>query len=154
MLVLVSSDVHRGILEGLECGRAIAEGRPDSTLRAVHIEMDPEKTQRLKTRWVEFVEPYIGQKIKLDIVPSPYRWLVEPIMDYLDWTDLERNGDRVIVVLPEFETGSMITHFLHNFTGRRLRAALLNRPDVTVVSSRYFMRPMAWRLRNGGVVQQ
>jgi len=149
VLVLVSSDVHRGILEGLECGRAIADGRADSVLRAVHIEMDPDKTPRLQRRWTEFVEPYIGQKIKLDIIPSPYRWLIEPIMDYLDWTDLERSGDRVIVVLPEFETGSFITHFLHNFTARRLRTALLNRPHVTVVSSRYFMRPMSWRIGRG-----
>ena len=146
VLVLISSDIHRGILEGLECGRAIADGRPDSILRAVHIEMDPAKTPRLKARWEQFVEPHYGHKIRLDIIPSPYRWLIEPIMDYLDWTDLERSGDRVIVVLPEFETGSFITQFLHNFTGRRLRAALLNRPHVTVVSSRFFMKPMAWRL--------
>jgi len=152
VLVLVSSDIHRGILEGLECGRAIAEGHPDAVLRAVHIEMDPEKTPRLKEKWAKFVEPYLGAQMKLDIIPSPYRWLVEPILDYLDWTDLERIGDRVIVVLPEFETGSWLSQFLHNFTARRLRTTLLNRPHVTVVSSRYFMRPMAWRLGRGGLV--
>ncbi|MHB9131058.1 MAG: APC family permease [Armatimonadota bacterium] len=152
VLVLVSSDIHRGILEGLEVGRAIADGKPDSILRAIHVEMDPEKTPRLLQRWEQFVEPHLGQHIKLDIIPSPYRWLVEPVMDYLDWADLERPNDRVIIVLPEFETGSTITHFLHNFTGRRLRAALLNRPHVTVVSSRYFMRPIAWRRGRGGLV--
>jgi len=152
VLVLVSSDIHRGILEGLEAGRAIAGGHPDSELRAVHVEMDPDKTPRLKAKWTKLVEPHLGQKIKLDIIPSPYRWLVEPVMDYLDWTDLERTGDRVIVVLPEFETGSFLTQFLHNFTARRLRAALLNRPHVTVVSSRFFMKPMAWRLGRGGLV--
>jgi amino acid transporter len=152
VLVLVSSDIHRGILEGLEAGRAITAGNPNSVLRAVHIEMDPEKTPRLKAKWSQLVEPYLGQKIKLDVIPSPYRWLVEPIMDYLDWTDLERTGDRIIVVLPEFETGSFLTQFLHNFTGRRLRTALLNRPHVTVVSSRFFMKPMAWRLGRGGLV--
>jgi amino acid transporter len=152
VVVLVSSDVHRGILEGLECGRALTAGKPDARLRAVHIEMDPEKTPRLKAKWALMVEPFLGDQIKLDIVPSPYRWLIEPIMDYLDWADLERSGDRVIVVLPEFVTGSWITTFLHNFTGRRLRQALLNRPHVTVVSSRYFMKPMAWRLGRGGLV--
>ncbi len=152
VLVLVSSDIHRGILEGLECGRAIAAGRPDSILRAVYIELDPEKTPRLRAKWTKMVEPYLGQQVTLDIVPSPYRWLTEPIMDYLDWADLQRNGDRVIIVLPEFETGNVITHFLHNFTARRLRSLLLNRPHITVVSSRYFMRPLAWRLGRGGLV--
>lgn len=152
VLVLVSSDVHRGILEGMEAGRAIAGTNTKNILRAVHIELDPEKTERLKRKWSTFVEPHLGEQVKLDIIPSPYRWLIEPLMDYLDWADLERTGDRVIVVLPEFETGSWISHFLHNFTARRLRDALLNRPHVTVVSSRYFMRPMAWRLGRGGLV--
>ena len=152
VLVLVSSDIHRGILEGLECGRAITEGHPNAVLRAVHIEMDPEKTDRLRTKWSQFVEPNMGRKIKLDIVPSPYRWLIEPVQEYLDSIDMERTGDRVIVVLPEFETGSWITQYLHNFTGNRLRSVLLNRPHVTVVSSRFFMKPMAWRLGRGGLV--
>lgn len=152
ILVLVSSDIHRGILEGLECARAIAEGHPGSVLRAVHVELDPEKTERLRVKWAKFVEPFLGTKIKLDVIPSPYRWLIEPVMDYLDWTDLERTGDRVIVVLPEFETGSWLTQFLHNFTARRMRQALLNRPHITVVSSRFFMKPMAWRLGRGGLV--
>jgi amino acid transporter len=151
VLVLVSSDVHRGILEGLECGRVLAQGNPQNVLRAVHIEMDPEKTPRLQRKWEQLVEPYLSD-VKLDIVPSPYRWLIEPILDYIDWTDLERTGDRVIVVLPEFETGNVFTRFLHNFTALRLRTALLNRPHVTVVSSRYFMRPMAWRAGRGGLV--
>ncbi|MHB9023887.1 MAG: APC family permease [Armatimonadota bacterium] len=152
VLVLVSSDVHRGILEGLECGRAIAEGKPNSVLRAIHIEMDPEKTPRLLQRWEEFVQPYLGQEIRLDIVPSPFRWLIEPVMEYVDQVDRERLDHRVFIVLPEFETGSVITHFLHNFTARRLRSALFNRPHITVVSSRYFMRPIAWRRGRGGLV--
>ena len=152
VLVLVSSDIHRGILEGLECGRAIAEGRQDSILRAVHIEMDPDKTPRLKAKWAQMVEPYLGSKIKLDIVPSPYRWLNEPILDYLDQIDRLRPDQRIIIVLPEFETGNPLTHFLHNFTGRRLRALLLNRPNITVVSSRFFMKPMAWRRVRSGLV--
>ncbi|HEX2952200.1 MAG TPA: hypothetical protein VHV83_21915, partial [Armatimonadota bacterium] len=149
ILVLISSDIHRGILEGLECGRAIAASSPGSILRAVHIEMDPDKTRRLRQKWQQFVEPYIGQQVSLDIVPSPYRWLMEPLLDYLDNIDQLRINDRIIVVLPEFETGNPLTHFLHNFTARRLRAVLLNRPNITVVSSRFFMRPLAWRLGRG-----
>jgi len=145
VLVLISSDVHRGTLEGLEAGRVIAAGNSGSVFRAVHIEMDSEKTERLKKRWAEFVEPYIGQSIRLDIIPSPYRWLIEPLREYLDKTEAEQHGDRMIVVLPEFETGNLLTNSLHNFTGNRLRAELLNRPNLTVVSSRFIMQSMASR---------
>lgn len=140
ILVLVSSDIHRGIIEGIETGRLLAEGRKDVDLRAVHIEMDPEKTQRLRKRWTQFVEPYNCANIRLDIVPSPYRRLIEPLMDYLDKVDAERENDRIVIVLPEFETGSLLTQLLHNFTGRRLRNALLNRRNVLVVYDRFFMR--------------
>ncbi|MFH0887424.1 MAG: APC family permease [bacterium] len=144
VIVLLSSDVHRGTIEGLECARDIVYGRTDSILRAVHIEIDHEKTTRLKEKWKTFVEPFMSKEIRLDIIPSPYRWLIEPVMEYLDEIDKERPGHRVILVLPEFDTGSFWTQLLHNFTGRRLRNALLNRPNVTVVSSRYFMQPMKW----------
>ena len=145
MLVLISSDIHRGTLDGLEAGRVIAAGHPGSVFRAVHIEMDPEKTERLKKRWAEFVEPHLGQSIRLDIIPSPYRWLIEPLREYLDKTETEQPEDRIIVVLPEFETGNLLTNSLHNFTGNRLRAELLNRPNLTVVSSRFIMKSMAGR---------
>ena len=114
--------------------------------------MDPDKTERLKQKWATFIEPHLGQQVKLDIVPSPYRWLTEPLLDYLDCIDLERTDDRIVVVLPEFETGNWLTQFLHNFTAGRLRTVLLNRPNITVVSSRFFMKPMAWRLGRGGLV--
>jgi hypothetical protein len=152
VLVLISSDIHRGILEGLECGRAIVTGRPDSILRAVHIELKPENTPRLKKKWESLVEPHLGNSVRLDIVQSPYRWLMEPINEYLDNIDLERKNDRIIIVLPEFETGTFITHLLHNFSAYRLRSMLLSRPNITVVSSRFFMKPMAWRLGRGGLV--
>lgn len=140
VLVLVSSDIHRGILEGIEAGRMLVEGKRDAVLRAVHIEMDPEKSVRLRHRWAQFVEPNNRLNIKLDIVPSPYRRLIEPLMGYLDKVDAERADDRIIIVLPEFDTGSLITKFLHNFTGRRLRNALLSRRNVFVLYDRFFMR--------------
>lgn len=143
VLVLLSSDIHKGTLEGLEAARALAEGRKNSMLRALHIEIDPEKTKRLKSKFEQFVEPYLGRYIQLDIIPSPYRWLIEPVVDYINQIDRERHGDRIIVVVPEFETGDWFSHLLHNQTAARLRAALFNRPNITILSHRFFMRPPA-----------
>lgn len=143
VLVLLSSDIHKGTLEGLEAARALAEGRKNSMLRALHIEIDPDKTKRLKSKFEQFVEPYLGRYIQLDIIPSPYRWLIEPVVDYINQIDRERHGDRIIVVVPEFETGDWFSHLLHNQTAARLRAALFNRPNITILSHRFFMRPPA-----------
>ncbi|HEY3377667.1 MAG TPA: APC family permease [Armatimonadota bacterium] len=151
VLVLVSSDIHRGTLEGLDCARNLVSGRKDSELRAVHIEVDPEKTVRLRTKWSQLVEPYLGYHIKLDVVSSPYRLITEPILEFLDQSDLTHPNTRIIIILPEFETGSFVTQFLHNFTAHRLRKMLMDRPNITIVSSRYFMRPKAWREGRGGL---
>ncbi|MDQ3024223.1 MAG: hypothetical protein M3R04_07575, partial [bacterium] len=139
VIVLLSSDIHRGTLEGLETARAFVEGRKNSTLRALHIEIDPEKTKRLVTKWEKLVKPYIGHMIHLDIVPSPYRQLIPPVMQYIQRLDDERGDDRIVVLLPEFETGGFWTHLLHNQTAPRLRQALFQMPNVTVITNRFFM---------------
>ena len=63
--------------------------------------------------------------VTAELVPSPYRRLILPILQYLDQLEKERYGDQIIVVIPEFETGNWFTHFLHNATSWRLRQVLL-----------------------------
>ncbi|MEI7834275.1 MAG: APC family permease, partial [bacterium] len=121
VLVLISSDIHRGILEGLDCARSFISSRPGSELRAVHVEIDEEKTLRLRQKWTQLVTPYMGNDISLDVIQSPYRFIVEPILEYIDHADLQHINDNVIIVLPEFETGSYFTQLLHNFTANRMR---------------------------------
>jgi len=140
VVVLVSGAIHRGTLEGIECARDLAGGNPHSQLRALHIELDPVRTPWLIDRWHTMVEEPLHGKFRLDVVHSPFRWLAEPVLEYLDKMNEERMGDRIIVVIPEFETGSWWTRLLHNASGRRLREILLMRPNVTVVTSRFFLR--------------
>ncbi|MCC7477879.1 APC family permease [bacterium] len=148
VVVLVSSDIHRGTLEGLEAARAFVEGRSNSELRALHIELDPAKTKRLKDKWDALVVPYLGHlDISLDIVPSPYRWLVQPVLAYLDSLDRGRQDHRVVVLLAEFETGSVWTQMLHNQSTLGLRKALFNRPNVTIITNRFFLKPGAHERR-------
>lgn len=140
VLVLVSGDIHRGTLEGIECARDFAGGNPRNQLRALHIEFDSSRTPRLLERWKQMVEEPLHGQFRLDVVHSPYRWLAEPVLEYLDKLNSERMGDRIIVVIPEFETGSWWTRLLHNASGRRLREILLMRPNITVVTSRFFLK--------------
>lgn len=144
VVVLVSSDIHRGTLEGLEAARAVVEGREGGEIRALHIELDPARTKRLKEKWDSLVMPYIGHlDVSLDIVPSPYRWLVQPVLAYLDSLDAGRPDHRIVVLLAEFETGSLWTQLLHNQSTLGLRKALFNRPNVTIITNRFFLKPNA-----------
>ncbi len=64
----------------------------------------------------------------LVILPSPYRSIVGPLLDYLDKTDGEHDdGQLATVVLPEFVPARWWQGFLHNQTAWLLKAALLYR---------------------------
>jgi amino acid transporter len=139
VVVLVGGEINRGTLEGIEFARSIVEGRSNAILRALHVEMDKDRTPVLEKQWKEMVQAYLKGKIKLELVPSPYRWLILPILQYLDQLEKERYGDQIIVVIPEFETGNWFTHFLHNATSWRLRQVLMGRPHITIVTTRYFL---------------
>lgn len=141
VLVLVSSDIHRGILEGLACGRGLVHGKPGALLRAVHIAVDPRKTARLQAKWARLVTPFLGDAMPLQLIHSTDYRLTDPLLHYLDQLSLERPLDRIVVVLPEFHTGNWLAQRLHNATAHRLRRVLLNRPHITVVTSRFFMKP-------------
>jgi hypothetical protein len=60
------------------------------------------------------------------IVPSPYRSLVGPLLDFLDQTDAEHHdGQLATVVLPEFVPAHWWEALLHNQTALLLKTALL-----------------------------
>lgn len=59
-------------------------------------------------------------------MPSPYRSLVGPLLDFLDETDRQHNdGPLATVVLPEFVPAKWYHGLLHNQSGWLLKAALL-----------------------------
>jgi len=139
-VITLLSDLNRGALQGLNCAMDIAGERPHTEVRALHVELVPEATERLRERWRRYVEPFVGKHVRLEVVQSPYRWLIPPVLDYVDRMMRERPGTRLVMVIAEFETGNPITHLLHNASARRLYAALRNKPQVMIVTSRFFIR--------------
>jgi hypothetical protein len=66
--------------------------------------------------------------VPLVIIPSPYRTIIRPLLDYLDETDHQHNdGQLATVVLPEFVPARWWQGLLHNQTAWLIKAALLYR---------------------------
>jgi hypothetical protein len=64
----------------------------------------------------------------LQVVPSPYRSIVGPLLEYLEAQDREHNdGQPAVVLLPEFVPARWWHYILHNQTAWLLRLALLYR---------------------------
>ena len=115
-VVIPISGVHRGMVNAVTFAQSIS---PNIT--AVFVEMEPGSGSRMDEEWKEW-----WPDIPLAIVPSPYRSLIGPLLEYLDRTDAEHNdGQLAVVVLPEFVTTSWWQNLLHNQTALLLKTTLL-----------------------------
>jgi hypothetical protein len=115
-LAIPISSVHRGVVEAVNYARSIC-----NSLTAVYVELEPEATPRLRAEWQSWFPD-----IPLVVVPSPYRSIIGPFLDYLDQADREANdGQATTVILPELVPGHWWQNLLHNQTALLLSAALL-----------------------------
>jgi hypothetical protein len=90
-------------------------------VKAVYIETDTQQTAKIKTDWQIW-----GQGVPLIVVPSPYRSLIGPFLEYLYQSDVDINdGQLATVLLPEFVPLRWWHHLLHNQTATLIRLALL-----------------------------
>jgi hypothetical protein len=112
--------------------RAIAFARSISpAVKAVHVATSEESATEFRRRW----ERWAG-KVPLDVIESPYRSLVPPLLRYID--EIDKRDDRPItVVLASFVPHSWWEWLLHSQTALRLKASLLFRPSTIVVDVPY-----------------
>jgi|SRR5579883_448788 amino acid transporter len=138
-LVVVPMDRWSAVAkQGLEFGARLS---PDLT--AVHVEPG-EHAALLREDWERYVEaPYReagGQPPELVMLPSPYRLIVLPIVDYVLRLAEEHSERKIVVVIPEFVEDRWYEYFLHNQRARLLQWLLLakgNRRIFTVVAPYY-----------------
>jgi amino acid transporter len=129
-VVVPVSGVHKAVLRALRYARSLS-----SDVRALYVETDAAATAELRREWQRW-----GQGIPLVVRQSPYRSLMEPLLDYIEEVDAERPDDFVTVVLPEFVPSHWWHHLLHNQRGLLIKAALLFKPNTIVVSVPYHLK--------------
>ncbi len=123
-IVLPISGVHRGVIEALRYARAIS-----SKVLAVYVEIEPGSSERVRHQWQEWG---LGADAELVIVPSPYRSVIMPFIDFLERTDHEHNdGQLATVLLPEFVPAKWWQTLLHNQTAWLIKLVLLYRRRTT-----------------------
>lgn len=123
--VVLVSDLTRPVREALTY--AVGMGFP---VRAVHVDIDEIQRDRILRHWEG-----AGYDLELEIVNSPFRSIVEPLLGYL--RDRRRNalpGTLINTVIPEFVVPGRITQILHNQTGLAIKGALAAEPGIAVTS--------------------
>jgi amino acid transporter len=117
-VVVPISGIHRGTIDAINLTRSIADD-----ITAVYVELDPGTGLKISERWQRW-----WPDIPLVVLPSPYRSIIGPLLDFLDETDRQHNdGQLAAIVLPELVPAKWWQSLLHNQTAWLLRAALLYR---------------------------
>jgi ABC-type multidrug transport system fused ATPase/permease subunit len=101
---------------------------------AAYVEVDKRETAELERAWTEWD---IG--VPLVVLPSPYRSVLRPLVDYVENLRMITPGELVTVVVPEVVPRRWWEHFLHNKTALYIRTAFLFKPNVVVTSVPYLL---------------
>ena len=131
-IVLVSS-LHAGVVQALAYARLISGNR----VEALTVDLGSDgfhespAIQKLRADWA-----YYGMGVPLRSIPSPYRRIVEPILEEVARFRLAEPEVCLTVILPEFVTPKWWQRILHNQMAFRIKAMLMLKPGVIVTSVR------------------
>ncbi|WOO98458.1 APC family permease [Micrococcus terreus] len=123
-LILVST-VHRPTLRALAYARA---SRP-STLQAVVVDLDAERTEELLAEWDR-----LQVEVPVTVLASPYREMIAPLIRHLRALRRTSPRDLVVVYIPEYVVAPGWHTLLHNRTAARIKQRLHREPGVMVAS--------------------
>jgi len=123
-VVMPIGGLQRAVVEALRYAETLSDD-----VRAVYVDIDPRLTEQIRRDWADW-----GGKVKLIVLPSPYRSVMEPLLDYIRRVELDRPDDYVTVILPEFVPARWWQHLLHNQSALLIKGALLFRPNLVVTS--------------------
>jgi len=113
-VIVPVAGLHRGVLKAIQYAQVLG-----GELHIVTVESDPQETAKLRARWQEVLP-----EVPLKILPSPYRSVIAPLLEFID-RFVDEEDHYVTVVVPEFVPTRWWHHLLHNQTAWMLKVALL-----------------------------
>jgi hypothetical protein len=98
--------------------------------------MDPEQTEKVQKKWKVW-----GEGTRMIILDSPYRLLIEPLLEYLeDVIENRQPNETITIVVPQFIPSKRWHNALHMRTAEVLRQELLSKQGVVVTDVPYQVR--------------
>jgi amino acid transporter len=129
VIVPISSPT-RVVYESLKFAKTLSKD-----IIVLHIAKDEESAAKVQAKWQEW-----NPGMDLEIIQSPYRLTIQPLLDYVEELKKKKNPqDYITVVIPEFETRKWWHRLLHNQTGWLLHAMLVIKENVSVTTIPYHL---------------
>ena len=129
IVLLLVPRVHRGIINALHYAQHLK-----GTCQAVHITINERALPDMQRFWNQY-----GEDVPLVVLPSPYRSLLQPVLDYVDKLRAEDPNVMISVVVPEAISTKWYHKLLHENVAQQLKQALARRRNVVVANVRYFL---------------
>jgi hypothetical protein len=127
-VVVLMAGVHQGSLAALQYARRLSD---DVTV--VHVSTDPAESQKIRQKWDVY-----GDNFRLVLLDSPYRLMIEPLLEYLAYLEENKAPNEIItIVVPNFIPKEWWARFLHMRTAETLRNVLRNREDMVIIEVPY-----------------
>jgi hypothetical protein len=127
-VILPISGVHEGTLAALSYARALSDD-----VTAVYVSIDPVEAESIRSKWDVW-----GEGVRLVILDSPYRLLLEPLLDYIGEVSTKRQPREMItIVVPQFVPRVWWHNLLHTQTATWLRFALLFKRGIVITDVPY-----------------
>ena len=120
--------VHSGTLRALHYARSVSDD-----VTAVYVAVDPDEEAGLREKWEKW-----GDGLRLHVIKSEYRLLLEPLLDYIQQIASQRQHNEVLtVVVPEFVPAKGWHNFLHMQTAIFLQFGLLGLKNIVITEVPY-----------------
>ena len=129
LVIVPIEDVDYASLRAISFARTISA---DAII--LHVSTNPESAAVVK-RGINTYAP----DLKLIVVESPYRSMVQPLLSYVNAVHSQRPDAFVTIVLPRFITAHWWEKYLHEHTALRLRKACEKHPNIAVVVVPYLL---------------
>lgn len=127
-VIMPISGVHQGTLAALRYAQVLSED-----VTAVHVCLDPDDAEKIRLKWDMW-----GKAVRLVILDSPYRLMIEPLLRYIEEVSAQRQPNEIItIVVPQFVPKNRWANLLHAQTATWLRLALLFKPGIVVTDVPY-----------------
>lgn len=103
---------------------------------ALHIATDEVDAQKVTKKWHDW-----NPGVELVTVYSPYRLVIQPLLDYIIQLERQKEPeDYITILIPEFQTKKWWHRLLHNQTGWVLRTLLILKENVIVTSVPFHLK--------------
>ncbi|MGV3617060.1 MAG: APC family permease [Fimbriimonas sp.] len=129
IVLLLLPRVHRGTLSALDYASQL-----QGECQAVHVTINERGLPDLQRKWQQY-----GRGIPLVVLASPYRSLIQPVLDYVDKLRVDRPGATITVVVAEAVSTKWYQKLLSENVAQQLKVSLARRKKVVVANVRYFL---------------